>query len=100
MPFDDYHILLECQLSPSFNMNCDKYIRSFNKLMSARSYAFNYHEKKPTTSFRTLICSREVEFLAHWVFAYSNGLSTTHIYINGFKPKDLREILLKKGCMI
>ena len=97
MPLDDYHIPLECELPPSFNMNCDKYLRTFNKLMSARSNAFNYHEKNPTKSFRTLVCSRKVEFLAHWVFAYSKGASTTHICINGFKPKDLQANTSREG---
>ena len=38
---DDHYLPLEYKSILSFDMSCDEYIKIFNMLMSARSYAFN-----------------------------------------------------------
>jgi len=54
-------------------MSCDEYIEIFIKLMSARSYAFNWFEKKALKSFKN-----------SYIFKRGGTLSTLGI----FKPKE------------
>ena len=48
---DDLGLPLEYKPMLSFDMSCDEYIEIFNKLMNARSYIFNWFEKR---AFRNL----------------------------------------------
>ena len=69
---DDLGLPLEYKPMLSFDMSCDEYIEIFNKLMSARSYAFNWVGKKTLKSFKNSC-----------IFKGCDTLSTLGI----FKPK-------------
>ena len=52
MTLNDCHIFLKYESPLSFDMNCDNYLGIFNKVMSGRSYAVNYFQKRLTKSFK------------------------------------------------
>jgi len=72
MPLDDQCVPFKYKPTLSFDISCDEYIENFNKLMSARSCAFNYIEKVALKSFKN-----------SYMFKRGGALSTMGI----FKPK-------------
>ena len=51
-PLDDRCLPHEYKPTLFFVMSCDKYIKIFNKLIKARSYAFNWFEEKALKSIK------------------------------------------------
>jgi len=90
IPLDDYHLSLECWLTPPFDLNYNEYIRTFNKEINSRSHAFDYLRKGPLRALRTLIRSTKVKFLAYGTFIPKGGNKFSLLVSMDFNHKDLR----------
>jgi len=72
-------------------MSCDEYIEIFNNVIGAKSYAFNYFEKRVPKSFKNLYMFKRGEVLStlgilkpKWSIKYSTLL------LMDLNRKDLR----------
>jgi len=91
MPLNYQCLPLEYKPTLSFDISCDKYIEIFNKLMSARFYAFNFFEKKIHKGFKnSYMFKRHESFNTLGLFKPKRNIKYSGLILMGFNKKDLR----------
>ena len=92
IPFDNYHLLVDFEPSHSFNLSCDEHIGISNKLRGVRYYAFNYFEKRPPKSFKSLYMLKRGGVLStSGIFEPKGSINYSRLVLVDFKL----QILLK-----
>ena len=73
-------------------MSCDEFIEIFNKLMTAKSYAFILFEKKTLKSFKnSYMFKRDGALSTLGIFKHKGVIKYLNLILMDLNNKDLRE---------
>ena len=81
-------------------MSCDEHIEIFNKLMNARSYAFNWFEKKILKSFKNSYMFKRGGMLSTLdIFKPKGNVKCSRLVFTVFNIKDLKANPFQEGVL-